>query len=861
VTQINANSAEDEKAKDEAAKAWLRRPVVGSTHDGKSFQLAGHDGLMHCVMTNNSEALNRLLTMDKYDLDFSPGNGQWTLLQTALQRSCLETASLLLQHGAKPTFASNGTPLPLELAKRSGQKELVALVQKSLERDTAPLAKLLTTREEVEARIESIVKEREAILNADVDFKLDYAGNHTSKRRYHVWLNDLNRRSDCRGVSSDGTEDYSTIVTPTFDWFDDHQDKSNSQFNRRDPKNPVGWGTLGCIVDVRKIGLVNWSIESIDTHDFDEDLLPKDRAETHVETADYQGAPITIVKLEQKTDGFAESWTEYWLSPAQGNYPIYIANGWTELDNSAEKYIVSQRTEWKLIDGIWFPTSVEHRYLCEYRNMDDIGTFELVAAKFNVNSFPNVFDPLEDVRRDGDDVNRASKEIERMPATIKQLNAFEARTLDDITSVYNDQTRQLRTELFTPPIPDLTAAQMRAAMLDAAEQYRKQGKVEIASALKTSAETNRLADRLTFMGMSGTMSQGFRQITPTFHFEVASNSLHSVILPMAELRYSLNGWSSKRWGDIHPPITGKWNLVSVRERGESLTEDAFNDWRKKHASWTDLSIDENSLTMAGDTAAKFDFVVDHEAGVLPHYVVSQNGETKFAGVLMGSGFVDDTTLVISVDPTGDSKPKAFQTKDGKTTILTYRRDGVAEIHGSALLKTDAPRRSEVPAAAQATEMELKIFQGHLNTTDRIVNAFKTAAASARKDGKPLNTLYLLAALMHHGSVPAIAETAKEKNIAMTDLMERCELAAQVSDVTSIEQWRMLAATAVDTAKQWKHDYLGTEHLLMALIAGDTSTTSFLREEGIEAAAIRDMAMQIYFSPDQNAPAIPPLPSR
>jgi hypothetical protein len=133
VTQTNANTAEDEKAKDEAAKAWQRRPVVGSFHDGKSFQLAGHDALMHCVMTNNSEALNRLLTMDKYDLDFSPGNGQWTLLQTALQRSCLETTSLLLQHGANPNFASKGTPLPLELAKRSGRKVLVALVQKYLE--------------------------------------------------------------------------------------------------------------------------------------------------------------------------------------------------------------------------------------------------------------------------------------------------------------------------------------------------------------------------------------------------------------------------------------------------------------------------------------------------------------------------------------------------------------------------------------------------------------------------------------------------------------------------------------------------------------------------------------------------------
>ena len=133
VTHTNADTAEDEKAKDEAAKAWLRRPVAGRTLDGKSFQLAGHDALLDCVMRNNSEALNRLLTMDKYDLEFSPRNGQWTLLQTALLHECVETTSLLLQHGANPTFASKGTPLPLELAQRSGRKELVELVQKYLE--------------------------------------------------------------------------------------------------------------------------------------------------------------------------------------------------------------------------------------------------------------------------------------------------------------------------------------------------------------------------------------------------------------------------------------------------------------------------------------------------------------------------------------------------------------------------------------------------------------------------------------------------------------------------------------------------------------------------------------------------------
>jgi Protein kinase domain len=264
-----------------------------------------------------------------------------------------------------------------------------------------------------------------------------------------------------------------------------------------------------------------------------------------------------------------------------------------------------------------------------------------------------------------------------------ELNALEARTLDDVTSVYNQQTRQMRNELFNPPITDLTTDQMKAALLDAADQYRKQGRVEIASALKASAETNRLAERLTFMGMSGAMPEGFRQITPTFRYEVASNSSLSIVLRKAELRYSPKGWSSKAWGDIHPPITGKWELVSVEHRGETLTQEAFKDWRQEHAGWTELNVDSNSLTMAGENAEKFEFAIDQDTGALPQYAMRKDGNTKYSGVWMANGFVDNTTLVFAVDIGGGSTPKTFDTKDGKKTNLTYRRVERARIAATA----------------------------------------------------------------------------------------------------------------------------------------------------------------------------------
>ena len=107
---------------------WLRRPVTGHTLTGESFQLTGHDALLHCVMTNDAESLQRLLMMDRYDLDRSAKNGEWTLMQHALQHGCVSTTTLLLEHGANPNAANPGTPTPLELARRNGHPDLVAVL-------------------------------------------------------------------------------------------------------------------------------------------------------------------------------------------------------------------------------------------------------------------------------------------------------------------------------------------------------------------------------------------------------------------------------------------------------------------------------------------------------------------------------------------------------------------------------------------------------------------------------------------------------------------------------------------------------------------------------------------------------------
>ncbi|TWU56737.1 Serine/threonine-protein kinase PknB [Rubripirellula tenax] len=321
---------------------------------------------------------------------------------------CMATEPAKSKEDFRPTLFVAGSkvtmwkcrraPLDTEKTKVSDIENLEANVLGNFNPNSVPPTtkpKLLKTWEEVETHIASLVKKREKIVNADVELKLKHSGSYVSQRRYHVWLNGNNRRADCRGISSDGTEHYTHIITPTFSWYGDHQDSDNSQLNRRDPKDPVGWGTLGCVIDVRKIGLVNWSIESLSSHRFDDDLLPDGYTNPRVETGEHEGNPITIVKMDRASEKTARAWTEFWLSPAHGNFPVYIANGWTQKEDLGKKYVISQHTDWKLIDGIWFPTRVKHRYQCENSKIDNTGTYELIAAELGVAPAPEVFDPLE----------------------------------------------------------------------------------------------------------------------------------------------------------------------------------------------------------------------------------------------------------------------------------------------------------------------------------------------------------------------------------------------------------------------------------------------------------------------------------
>lgn len=271
------------------------------------------------------------------------------------------------------------------------------------------------------------------------------------------------------------------------------------------------------------------------------------------------------------------------------------------------------------------------------------------------------------------------------------------RTIEDITARYNKMTRPLRRELFINSIDDLNTEQFRAAMLYAAEQYSRRGKEHVALALTQSVKDNQLASSLTFTGMTGSTSDRFRQIAPSFIWHNGTSG-RLVVLSKVELRYSRDGWSSPAWGDIHPPITGKWNLASVKADDELLGEKQFNDWKLGNAHWSNLAIGDGTIRMASDELTTYEFTLNHNA--FPQkFRISHEAENKFEGVFMGTGFGDNNTLEIAVDVSGESSPKTFHTKDGRTTLLTYHRaEIVAPTLDSEVLDADAVSNHLNPAA-------------------------------------------------------------------------------------------------------------------------------------------------------------------
>ncbi len=247
---------------------------------------------------------------------------------------------------------------------------------------------------------------------------------------------------------------------------------------------------------------------------------------------------------------------------------------------------------------------------------------------------------------------------------------------------YNQSTREERQKKFDPPIPDLTLEQLVVAFRAGAENYRKAGDPKLAKALDASADAQRLTVGLSFhefvTGTQATSEEteelSFKQYLPALSYKVDSNSSKAVVLSKAELRWSRDGWSSPNWGQIHPPITGQWELHEVERNGKTLDEAAFLSICEQHP-WSELLIEQETLALM-DTYLRQMFNLTLEYGqVLPMFTLHHAEGDHHEGVFMSDAFINNKTLKIAINFDGDAIPKTFHTKGAGTTLLKYRRNG------------------------------------------------------------------------------------------------------------------------------------------------------------------------------------------
>lgn len=289
------------------------------------------------------------------------------------------------------------------------------------------------------------------------------------------------------------------------------------------------------------------------------------------------------------------------------------------------------------------------------------------------------------------------------------------RSLTTFLRQYNKATEQERRTLFDPPVEDLEPSQLKTAFGSASKAYRKLGKHSIADALENTRQSERLDDRLHSLGVTvGTQNHSketgevtFRQILPHLECETGLRSRQFIALSDVELRWSRDGWSSPDWGKIHPPITGDWKLIEIKQDDEVLDAAKFEEWRSSHIGWSQLSISDASLVMAGSTPAiKYDLALDYSAAV-PTYQLSSDGEVKFRGVFMGNGFNDDTELRVMVAADGGESPKTFRAKDDDALCLVFRRIAKpvffeSERRSGQLQKQNDSREAKLPRPKFAT---------------------------------------------------------------------------------------------------------------------------------------------------------------
>lgn len=173
-------------------------------------------------------------------------------------------------------------------------------------------------------------------------------------KRYETYLKDDNIRAD-RSVGENRSQ---TIVTP---------DTMIRGFSDQSPVQVFGPETRPKIPqevpDPRRLGIVNWFYDTLNSHGYEEILLNPNRDQFKVEAGTDAGEPVCKVQFRFSEGNSLRQpkFGEYWLSESKGGMPVYIG---IRVGEGEEQRTRSIKVELKEYESgrAWFPTQVILRF-------------------------------------------------------------------------------------------------------------------------------------------------------------------------------------------------------------------------------------------------------------------------------------------------------------------------------------------------------------------------------------------------------------------------------------------------------------------------------------------------------------------
>jgi hypothetical protein len=208
-----------------------------------------------------------------------------------------------------------------------------------------------SSKEAIERRLLEHIQAREQISRAFVHFSLTREGAEPSRVSFRVWIDGSNHRCDRYGQFPSGRVDQTQIVTEAYSYFRDRVDGAEQMLDGQQNDG------LCSIPDIRKIGLVPSSVESLCTCSFRTSLFPEDAIDCQMFSG--REIPHPYFLITRKTRQASLFTTQFSLLKECDYCPGIIVDRSVETNDDKLTIETTLNNQWAKFDGLWFPRQTD----------------------------------------------------------------------------------------------------------------------------------------------------------------------------------------------------------------------------------------------------------------------------------------------------------------------------------------------------------------------------------------------------------------------------------------------------------------------------------------------------------------------